>query len=344
MISPTPSSSEVAERKQLELLSLTQPKVQSWIDLIELEQEAYVESAFIERAKILKQLALLFSSLSYGAYRLLVGTVNQLRQFKDITWRDLLSTLKNFKTELPSGSQLHEMINLLSTLISTEQKLGVQEDSPEATPGLIRQNPEAFVDDILWCSRALFPLGINILDPAWGGAREETVTASDHLTLEDRLIFECSRSRIKVLIKRSLERLDHFQITLRDPKSSPTIVEIGPQNTLIIGRDALVTHSLLGLPISLKQPVSLCVPSSIWSRAAIQLVCDASSHLYIFDRASRNPLVFKTFRGEVEPPVIPMLQYSPFSILPNPELDDAHRVSRVMGHTDSILLKDIKPN
>ena len=92
MISPTPSSSEVAERKQLELLSLTQPKVQSWIDLIELEQEAYVESAFIERAKILKQLALLFSSLSYGAYRLLVGTVNQLRQFKDITWRDLLST------------------------------------------------------------------------------------------------------------------------------------------------------------------------------------------------------------------------------------------------------------
>jgi hypothetical protein len=252
---------------------------------------------FSKRAKELKLLTELISELTYEEHRLLVGTLNALRKKNYHTWYSLLNDLELFKHEATSFILLSGMIDILEKMALAElqtDKLTPKKRNPLKPKPQI-QTPSSFCINLMFLVRLFYPSGVNILNPHLS-KRQTTYLDDDH-----GVSFRTHNRRDTIIIKpctkqEKLKFKAFFSLSLTSPyRAQDYKIYIKANEELLIGRRHLVINDLMGFPFAYKAKVHMNIDDPSWSRASLLISCSSEGNLYLYDRASLNPINFELF-------------------------------------------------
>jgi hypothetical protein len=300
---------------------------------------------FSKRAKELTLLTELISELKYEEYRLLVGTLNAFRKKNYHTWCSLLADLALFKQEGTSFILLLGVIDILEKMALAElqnDKLTPKKRIPLKPEPQI-QTPSSFCINLMFLVRLFYPRGVNILNPH--------LFKSQITYLDDNhgVSFKTKNRLDTIIIKPSTkqERLNFnacFSLTLTSPyRAQDKKIYIRANEELLIGRHHLVINDLMGFPFAYKAQVQMKVDDPTWSRASLLISCNSEGHLYLFDRASLNPVNFELFN---------LKHYHTNSLIYDPRVESAtplkpnqrSSISLLIGQVHSISSSNMLPN
>ena len=281
---------------------------------------------YIERALRASDVIITCLDLTYHDYRVFIGNLNHVRKRQhNLSWAELIIHLRELTPQMSSTSGV-ELAHLLVGLAQEELERS-QERSSSASDlegSFTHLTCISLIEDLLLMSRALYPLGVNVIQPEWSilGANESHFTL-DHpseVKLSSNTSIIISRdprqrrcAQIQIVYEGDSPLKDNARDSARDKSRDKsrdqaehrvddqesahrdeytrreiTTATLGPNSTLCIGRGYIKSRSFLGFPVSLRIDSELQVDDSLCSRAALLCVLDHQGRVFLLDRASRN--------------------------------------------------------
>ena len=334
-----PKSPQIDEREQQLLLDFIRPSVDQEISKLSADLEQINHSRL--RPRVIDALALIqtFPQLRYEEYRTLVGALNFMRSSRGAeSWKSILEYFEGLSQD-PETPNLKTIGQLIGR-IGREEAHRSPKYYGDRDPNTYLQplTSSAFIENLLFIFRVLYPLGVNVLNPSWlTGDQTET-----SLALSKNIHIKMGQSRYGdyVTATRSKKHPERFILRAyqaRTPRHPIGQTTLRPQSQVCVGRGRISSRHFLGLPISCAAGVDLKVGCSMWSRASLRFVLDAESKLYILDRASKNQVTCVVDDSLIYRQSLP---HSLQELIPN-QLDprDARRTFNY--RPDSIILSEL---